>query len=156
MFKVLMELIIIVFIKLMGTAISGHCACETQGLRETMTLLCGLLVAVRVRPGVAVRVYGPYMPRARAGLSNRSLKTGYISHDNIHEVNTRKCPIQTYSVVRLYHRSRNCLWGVPGAYGKPNDCFSGDKQCLSRTYPLFDKHCFSLEKHCFSAECFSH
>ena len=44
-FKVLMELIIIVCIKLMGTAISGHWACKTQGLHDTMsiTLLCGLL-----------------------------------------------------------------------------------------------------------------
>ena len=40
-FKVLMELIIIVFLKSTGAAISGHW--ETQGLRETMTLLCGLL-----------------------------------------------------------------------------------------------------------------
>ena len=42
-FNIFMELIIIVFIKLMGAAISGHWACDTQELRETMTLLCGLL-----------------------------------------------------------------------------------------------------------------
>ena len=39
------EPIILVFIKLMGATISGHAfgTCETQGLRETMTLLRGLL-----------------------------------------------------------------------------------------------------------------
>ena len=47
-FKMLMEPIIIVFIKLMGAAISGH---WDLGLRETMTLLCGLLGgSVGVRP----------------------------------------------------------------------------------------------------------
>ena len=39
----LMEPIIIVFIKLMGAAISGIGTCETQGFRETITLLRGLL-----------------------------------------------------------------------------------------------------------------
>ena len=39
----LMEPIIIVFIKLMGAAIVAIGTRETQGLRETMTLLCGLV-----------------------------------------------------------------------------------------------------------------
>ena len=42
-FKVLMEPIILVFNKFMGAAISGHWDLQTQGLRETMTLLRGLL-----------------------------------------------------------------------------------------------------------------
>ena len=35
----LLELIVIIFIKSLGAAISGHWVCKTRGLRETMTVL---------------------------------------------------------------------------------------------------------------------
>ena len=53
---------------------------ETQGLRETMTLY---RVAVRVRPWVAVWVYGPYLARRFA---SQPYRTKYVTFSPVRHV----------------------------------------------------------------------